>query len=67
MSGGGGGEGSTWVWILVAGVVLCAAGHGIEIGGLELHWQDDGKLNRVETAGLVARFGLTTYFLAIHG
>ncbi|MCA9604660.1 MAG: hypothetical protein KC619_03635, partial [Myxococcales bacterium] len=29
--------------------------------------QDDGKLNWVETAGMVAVFGLTIYFLAMHG
>ncbi|MCB9596140.1 MAG: hypothetical protein H6719_25685 [Sandaracinaceae bacterium] len=29
--------------------------------------QDDGKVNWVETAGMVAVFGLTIYFLAMHG
>jgi len=29
--------------------------------------QDDGKVNWVETAGMVAVFGLTLYFLAMHG
>lgn len=29
--------------------------------------QDDGKVNRLETAGMVAVFGLTIYFLAQHG
>ena len=38
MAGGGGGEGNTWVWVLVAGVVLCGAGYGIEFAALELHW-----------------------------
>lgn len=29
--------------------------------------QDDGKVNWVESAGMVAVFGLTIYFLALHG
>ncbi|MCC6873407.1 MAG: hypothetical protein IT378_03785 [Sandaracinaceae bacterium] len=29
--------------------------------------QDDGAVNWVETAGMVAVFGLTIYFLAVHG
>jgi hypothetical protein len=29
--------------------------------------QDDGSVNWVETAGMVAVFALTIYFLAVHG
>ena len=29
--------------------------------------QDDGKVNWVETAGMVSVFGLVIYFLARHG
>lgn len=29
--------------------------------------QDDRKVNGVETAGMIAVFGLTLYFLAMHG
>lgn len=30
MAGGGGGGGSTWVWVLVAGTMLCGAGYAFE-------------------------------------
>lgn len=35
---GGGGEGSTWIWILVAGIVLCGAGYGLEHAEAGPHW-----------------------------
>jgi len=38
MAGGGGGEGNTWIWILVAGIALCGAGYGLEFAHVEPHW-----------------------------
>lgn len=32
---GGGGEGNTWIGILVGGMVLCGAGYGMEAAGVE--------------------------------
>lgn len=38
MSGGGGGEGNTWVKVLVVGIVLCGAGYGLEAAEVGPHW-----------------------------
>ncbi len=38
MSGGGGGGGNTWIYILVAGIVLCGAGYGLEAAEAGPHW-----------------------------
>lgn len=38
MAGGGGGDGKTWVWILIAGTVLCGAGYGLEYAEAGPHW-----------------------------
>jgi len=37
MAGGGGG-GSSWIYVLVAGVVLCGAGYGLEYAHAGPHW-----------------------------
>lgn len=35
---GGGGEGNTWIGILVAGIVFCGAGYGLEFAEAGPHW-----------------------------
>lgn len=38
MAGGGGGDGKTWIYVLIAGVVLCGAGYGLEAAEAGPHW-----------------------------
>ncbi|HJL18088.1 MAG TPA: sodium/calcium exchanger protein [Sandaracinaceae bacterium LLY-WYZ-13_1] len=41
---GGGGAGNTWIYVLVAGTVLCGAGYGLEIAHAGPHWLAVGCL-----------------------
>ena len=38
MAGGGGGGGKLWIAILIAGLVLCGAGYGLEAGAVGPRW-----------------------------
>ncbi|MGE0787441.1 MAG: sodium/calcium exchanger protein [Sandaracinaceae bacterium] len=54
MSGGGGGEGRTWVYILAGGVALCGVGYTLERTEAGPHWLAIGAL---AIGGLAVVFG----------